>query len=103
MAIIATFAIVLLVLELVLASVGWINTHLLRPSVLPPFIARCADLYLHIVLIALALVGVEFLFPGNRDPSAIRGRHCSGPVTFRFRFSVRISPTPSSSTMESSR
>lgn len=68
MAIIATFAIVLLVLELVLASVGWINTHLLRPSVLPPFIARCADLYLHIVLIALALVGVEFLFPGNRAP-----------------------------------
>ena len=66
--ILATLAVVLLVLELALVSVGWINTHLLRPSALPPFVARCVDLYLHIVLIAGALVGVEFLFPGNHAP-----------------------------------
>lgn len=58
----------LLSLQAALSGVGWLNEHLLKGSFLPPFAARCADLYLHIAVLAGALIGIELLYPGHGGP-----------------------------------
>lgn len=58
----------LCLLEATLAGIGYVNSHLLQPSGLPPFVISCVFLYLHIVLLAGALVSIELLLPGSKSP-----------------------------------